>query len=119
MSFADLRSARKSKELKSFAKATVDVKASQDLTSENEASFQHAVPDVEMAEAETSISPAAVTQIEDRLAVVSDIPITLPASIEVRRTEDRGRGLYAKQSFAPGNAADPRSIVVGKLMSRV
>ena len=119
MSFADLRSARKSKEVKSFAKTPVDGKLSKDLSTENAVPSQPSVPEVEMADAETPVVSTTAPQVENPPDIVSDIPVTLPASIEVRKTKDRGRGLYAKQSFAPGNDIDFRCTVIGKLTSRI
>ncbi|GJE86686.1 SET domain-containing protein [Phanerochaete sordida] len=102
MSFADLRSARKSKESKSFvAKSKIS-----DTQEESENVHDaHTVPEVETDASEpqtASTSSSRSVELGDKPLVIPDIPIKLPETLEVRKSQDKGRGLYAKQAFAPG-----------------
>ena len=102
MSFANLHSARKSKEARSFAKSTVVVDHHKETITENAVPSQPSAPaEIEMAKPEVA-PPVPPLQFSDQPEAVSDLPIALPASINVRKSENRGRGLYAKQGFAPG-----------------
>ena len=85
MSFADLRSARKSRESKSFVTANqADVPGA---ATSNVASSTNSIK----SEDGTTKTSAIVSQ-----------PAGLPASVEVRMSSVGGRGLHANASFDPG-----------------
>ena len=89
MSFADLRSARKSKESKSFVKKPQD----------------YGSLDTRNGSMDTGLNATAGTPPADDPAVLTDIPLDLPPWLNVRKSAARGRGLYVKENFAPGKSS--------------
>ncbi|EKM56908.1 uncharacterized protein PHACADRAFT_208075 [Phanerochaete carnosa HHB-10118-sp] len=97
MSFADLRSARESKGSRSFVKAATASGLRKGPSTENATPSNS---EVGMVEPE----PPKVSPPEpgNKPTAVLELPIELPPAIEARKSKDKGRGLYAKQAFAPG-----------------
>lgn len=100
MSFANLRSARQSKEARSFVGAGTDAGQAQD------APAQPGTRSTADGESMT-VDPPAASQPDTRPPLVTDLPVTLPASLEARKSDASGRGVYAKEHFAPGEEMSP------------
>ena len=100
MSFADLRSSRKSKEAKSFLPGSFEqssLKQNRLAPSESEGSLE-----IRDASKEPTTVEAAHTR-ADVTSAIQNLPIQgLPPSLEIRQSEESGRGVYAKEDFDMG-----------------
>lgn len=87
MSFADLRSARKSKESKSSVKTSP---------------FDHPFHALNEDLTSAYISDTAGWPPTDSPIVLTDPPLELPPYLNLRNSAARGRGIYAKENIMPG-----------------
>lgn len=121
MSFADLRSSRKSKEARSFLPGSFEqssLKQNRLAPSESEGSLE-----IRDASKEPTTVEAAHTR-ADVTSAIQNLPIQgLPPSLEIRQSEESGRGVYAKEDFDMGkflpsvcNSYIAETLYVGKVL---
>ncbi len=86
MSFSDLRSARKSKESKSFVKSVITDAATEDVV---------ITKDTFSAAQDGGSGNSEIVSLEN-------MSVGLPSTLEIRKSAAFGRSMYAKEQFAIG-----------------
>ncbi|KAJ3553381.1 hypothetical protein NM688_g3643 [Phlebia brevispora] len=105
MSFSDLRSARKSKEARSFVKASDNAGHA---TPSHHESYNISSPAPDITDVGVAASPRNAMNlpspgVDTTEPVVNLLVRGIPDTLEVRKSAESGRGLYAKDSFGVGS----------------
>ncbi|KAK7683554.1 hypothetical protein QCA50_013389 [Cerrena zonata] len=95
MSFAQLQSSRRAKETKSFVSTTNTQEKNVDISTDSEPQTSHIVPRSRSADRSQGPTSHSISL----LGMYQNIPDTL----EVRQSEETGRGLYAKTQYNVGS----------------